>query len=70
MSIDCKSVENLKTVSSIPVTLAPRVTLAGIGPVKPVNTPLASIIGVVGVPDTAVHWAPSPLIFDAETEIE
>jgi hypothetical protein len=43
ISIVSRSVELWKTSAFIAVTLAPRVTLAGIGPVKPVSTPFTMI---------------------------
>jgi hypothetical protein len=51
------------------ITSAPRVTFAGMGPVKPTSTP-STILGPVGIPDTGVHLSPSPIVFSADTEIE
>jgi hypothetical protein len=71
ISIDSNSVEFWKTSAYIAVTLAPRVTLAGIGPVKPVSTP-SSIIGSddpVGVADADAFWTLSPAPLTAPTDI-
>jgi hypothetical protein len=67
--MDCTSVEFWNTSSFIAVTLAPRVTFAGMGPKYPVKTP-STIIGPRGVPDTGVDLNPSPIVLTADTEIE
>jgi hypothetical protein len=48
-SIEVKRVDSWNTSAFMAVTLAPRVTLAGIGPAKPISTPF-TIIGFEGAP--------------------
>ena len=72
ISMDCRSVEFLKTSVFIAVTSAPRVTLAGIGPVKPVKTPFTMIgsdDGTAGLADSGLHCKPWPTKFTALTVI-
>ena len=67
--MDRRSIEFRNTLAFIAVTSAPRVTFAGMGPVKPTSTP-STILGPVGIPNTGVHLTPSPIVFSADTEIE